>query len=91
MLGEGLEIELFDSEPENATLTGDDLWQIVMIVIRGIPTGLEVRFVCLFVPPGRILLQGSMWTNLFDPVRHLVDLQKVESRHLTPWIHQSRG
>jgi len=90
-LGEGLEIELFDSEPENATLTGDDLWQIVMIVNRGIPTGLEVHFVCLFVPPGRILLQGSMWTNLFDPVRHLVDLRKVESQHLTPWIHQSRG
>jgi hypothetical protein len=27
---------------------------------------------------GRLLLQGSVSTNLFDPMRHQVDLQKVE-------------
>jgi hypothetical protein len=32
----------------------------------------------LFVSLGRILLQGSVSTNLFDPVRHQVDLRKVE-------------
>ena len=77
-LSEGLEIELSDFEAENATLTGDYLWQVVEIVIGGVPTVLEVRFMCLFMSLGRILLQGSLSTNLFDPMRHQVDLRKVE-------------
>ena len=78
MLSEGLEIELSAFEPENATLKGDYLWQVVEIVIGGVPTVLEVRFMCLFMSRGRILLQGSVSTNLFDPMRHQVDLRKVE-------------
>jgi hypothetical protein len=77
-LSEGLEIELSHLEAENATLKGDYLRQVVAIVIGGIPTILEIRFKCLFMSLGRILLQGSVSTNLFDPVRHQVDLRKVE-------------
>jgi hypothetical protein len=77
-LSEGLEIELSDFEAENATLKGDYLQQVVERVIRGVPTVLEIRFMCLFMSLGRILLQGSISTNLFDPVRHQVDLWKVE-------------
>jgi hypothetical protein len=73
-----LEIELSDFEAENATLKGDYLQQVVEIVIGGIPTVLEVRFMCLFMSLGRILLQGSVTTNLFDPMRHHVDHRKVE-------------
>jgi len=32
---------------------------------------------CLFMPLGRILLQGSVSMNLFGPIRHQVDLRKV--------------
>ena len=78
MLSEGLEIELSDFEAENATLKGDYLWQVVEIVIGGVPTVLEVRFMCLFMSLGRILLLGSVSTNLFGPMRHQVDLRKVE-------------
>jgi len=46
--------------------------------IGGVPTVLEVRFMCLFMSLGRILLQGSVSTNVFGPVRHQVDLWKVE-------------
>jgi hypothetical protein len=77
-LSEGLEIELSDFEAGNATLKGDYLRQVVEIVIGGVPTVLQIRFMCLFVSLGRILLQGSVSTNLFDPVRHQVDLSKVE-------------
>jgi hypothetical protein len=78
MLSKGLEIELSDFEAEDAMLKGDFLWQIVEIVIGGVPTVLEVRVMCLFLCLGRILLQGSGLTNLFDPMRHQVDLRKVE-------------
>jgi len=77
-LSEGWEIELSDVEAENAMLKGDYLRQVVEIVIGGIPTVLEIRFMCLFMSLGRILLQGSVWKGLFDPVRHQVDLRKVE-------------
>jgi len=77
-LSEGLGIYLSDFEAENATLKGDYLWQVVEIVIGGVPTVLEVRFMCLFTSLGRILLQGSIPTNLFDPMRHQVDHRKVE-------------
>jgi hypothetical protein len=70
MLSKGLEIELSDFEAEDATLKGDHLWQVVEIVIGGVPTVLEVRFMCLFMSLGRILLQGSVLTNLFGPMRH---------------------
>jgi len=33
---------------------------------------------CLFMSLGRIQLQGSILTNLFGPMRHQVDLRKVE-------------
>ena len=73
-----MEIELSDFEAENATLNGDYLWQVVEIVIGGVPTVLEVRFMCLFMSLGRILLQGSVSTNLFDLMTHQVDLRKVQ-------------
>jgi hypothetical protein len=77
-LSEGLEIDLSDFEAEDATLKGDYLWQVVEIVIGGVQTVLEVRFMCLFMSLGRILLQSSVSTNLFGPMRHQVDLRKVE-------------
>ena len=67
MLSAGLEFELSDYEEENATLKGDYLPQVVENVIGGVPTVLEVCFTCLFMPVGRILLEGSVSTNLFDP------------------------
>jgi hypothetical protein len=78
MLSKGLEIELSECEAENATLKGDYLRQVVEIGIGGVPTVLDVRFMCFCMSLGRILLQGSVSTNLFDPMRHQVDLHKVE-------------
>jgi hypothetical protein len=72
-----LEIELSDFEVENATLTGDYLRHISEIVIGSIPTVLDVHFMCLFMSLIRILSQGSISTNLFDPMRHQVHLWKV--------------
>jgi len=77
MMSEGLEIELSDFESENTTLKGDYWWQVVEIVIGGGPTVLEVCFVCLFMSLGRIVMQDSLSTNLFGPMRHQVDLRKV--------------
>jgi len=77
-LSKAFEIELSDFEAENATLKRDYSRQVVEIVIGGVPTVLEIRFMRLFMSLGRILLQGSVSTNLFDPVRHQVDLRKVE-------------
>jgi len=77
-LSQGLGIELSDFEAENATQNCDYLQQVVDIVIGGITTVLEVHFMCLFMSLGRILLQGSVSTNLFNPMRHQVDLRKVE-------------
>jgi hypothetical protein len=78
MLSEGLEIELSDFETEDATLKGGYFWQVVEIVIGGVPTILEFPFRCLFIALGRMLLQGSVSMNLFNPIRHQVDLPKVE-------------
>jgi hypothetical protein len=47
-------------------------------VIGGIPTILEVRFMCLFMSPCRIVLQGSVSTNLFGPMSHQVNLRKID-------------
>ena len=49
-------------------LNGEYLWQVVEIVIGGVPTILEVCFMCLFMCVSRILLQGSISSNLFDPM-----------------------
>jgi len=59
-------------------LTGDYLWQEVEIVIGGVATVLEVHFMSLFMSLGRILLQGSILTNLFGSIRHQVDLWTVK-------------
>jgi len=71
-------IELSHFEAEDATLKGDYLWQVVETVFGGVPTVLEVRFMRFIRSLGRILLQGSVSTNLFGPMRHQVDLRKVE-------------
>jgi hypothetical protein len=44
MLSDDLEIELCEFQSEDATLKGDFLWQVFEIVIGGVPTVLEVRF-----------------------------------------------
>ena len=75
---EGMVIELSHFEGDNATPKGDYLWLVVVIVIGGVPTVLAVRYMCLFMTLGRILLQCSLSTNLFDPMRDQVDLQTVE-------------
>ena len=77
-LGKGLEIELSDFEAENAMLKGDDLSQVVEIVIGGAPTVLEVRLMFLTMPLSRMLLQGSVSTNLVNPMSHQMDLRKVQ-------------
>jgi hypothetical protein len=78
MVREGLEIELFDFEAENATLEVDFLQQVVEIVTGGIQSVPGIQFMCLFMSLCGILLQGSESINLFDPVRHQVDVWKVE-------------
>jgi hypothetical protein len=77
-LSKALNIQLLDFEAENVTLKGDYRRQVVQIVIGGIPTVLEACLICLLMSLGRILLQGSVSTNLFDQMRHPVDLRKVE-------------
>jgi hypothetical protein len=77
-LSEGLEFELSDVQTENATLKRDYLWQVVESVIGGVPTVFEVRFMCSFMSLGCILLDYSVSTNLFDPIRHQVDFRKVD-------------
>lgn len=71
-------IELSDCEAENTTLTADYLWQVFEIVIRGIPTIIEVHFMCLVISLGRILVQCSVPMNQFHPMRHPVDSRTVE-------------
>jgi len=78
MPSEGLEIEFSDFEAENVMLKRDYLRQAVEIAIEGVPTVLEIHVMCLFLCLGRILLQGSVSTNLFDPGRHQLALRKVE-------------
>jgi hypothetical protein len=77
-LSKSLEIELSHFDRENATPKGDYLRHVGEIGIGGVPTVLEVCFMCLFMSHGRILLPGSIWMNLFDPVRYQVHLWKVE-------------
>jgi hypothetical protein len=67
-----------DIEAEDATLKGDYLWKVVDIGIGGVPTILEVRFICWFLSLGRMLLPNSVLTNLFDRMRHQLDIRKVD-------------
>jgi hypothetical protein len=53
-LSEGLEIELCDFEAENAMLKGLYVRQVVQIVIGGVPTVLEVRFMCMVMSLARL-------------------------------------
>jgi len=73
-----VEIALSVFETEDATLKGDYLWQVVEIVIGGIPTILELHFMCLFMALSRVLLPGSISSNLFDQKRRYMYLRKVE-------------
>jgi hypothetical protein len=75
---EALGIEVSDFEAENTMLKGDYLWQVVEIVIGGVPTVLGFCFMCVFMSRSRTLLQGSVSANVFDPVRPQVDLWTVE-------------
>ena len=52
--------------------------QVVEIDIGGVSTVLEIHFMSWFMSLGSKLLEGSSSRNLFDPVRHQVDLRKVE-------------
>jgi len=58
-LSERLEIELCDFHAADATLKGDYWWQVVEIVIGGVPTVLEVRCMCMFMILGRVLMHRS--------------------------------
>jgi hypothetical protein len=77
-LSEGMEIELSDCEAENVRLRGDYLRQGVEILMGDVPTVLEVRFMCVVMFRGRTLVKGSLSTNLCNPKRHVLALQKVE-------------
>jgi hypothetical protein len=69
---------LSDFEAQNTTLQGDYFWQVVEIVIGGIPTVLKVHCICSCIFLGRILWQGSVLKNVICPMRHQVDIQNVE-------------
>ena len=60
MLSKGFGIKLSDFEAGNVTLKDDYLWQVVEIVIGGVLTVVEVRFMYLFMCLRRIMLQGSI-------------------------------
>lgn len=77
-LSQGLEIEHSDFEAEDAMLNGHHPSQVFEIVIGGDPTILAVHFMGMFMSLSRILWQGSVLTNLFNPIRHQVDLWNVE-------------
>jgi hypothetical protein len=77
-LSKGLEIQLSDFEAENAMLKGTYLQKVVEIVFGGVPNVLEICCMCWFMSLGRILLQGSVSTNQFDPGRPQLDHGNVE-------------
>jgi len=90
-LSDGFMIELSALEEVKGTLKVDCIWQAVEIVIGGIPTVFEVCFMCLIMSLSGILLEGAIWMNLFDPIRHQVDCRKVHGgiyirkRHFSQW------
>jgi len=77
-LSEGLEIELSEFTAENAMRKGDYVRQVVEIVIGDVPTVVRIRLMRLFMSLSGILLQGSIFTNLFDTLSHQVYLWKVQ-------------
>jgi hypothetical protein len=77
-LSKGLEIQLSDCEVEHVMLNGDYIWKVVEILIGSVPSIFEVCFMHLFLSLSRILLQGFVLMKLFHPMRHQVDLWKVE-------------
>jgi len=77
MLCEGLRIGPSFFDADDATLNGDYFWKVVEIVIAGVPTVLDVRFMYLFMSLATVLLEGSISTNMFDPMRHPVDRRNV--------------
>jgi len=78
MLSEGLEIEISDFDADNVRQKDYYFGQEVEIVIGGVPTVLKIRFKCMFMSRCRILLQRAVSTNLFDRVKHDVDLRNVD-------------
>jgi hypothetical protein len=90
--GAGVEIELSDFEAEHAMLQGEYPWQVVEIVIEGVSIVLEVRFMYLFMSLSRIVLQGSRWMNLFDPMRLLGNLKSASNslEISISWLMKSR-
>jgi hypothetical protein len=78
MLSEDFENELSNSEAENMMMKGDYVRHVIEAVIGGVPTILEICFMCLFRSLGRILLVSLVSMNLFHLVRYLVDLRNVE-------------
>ena len=75
---EGRRIDLSHLECEIGTLKGDFLRRVVEIVIGGILTVLEVRFMCVFIALSRVLWKGPISTNPVDPVKYQVDLPKLK-------------
>jgi hypothetical protein len=73
-----LEIELSDFEAVDATLKGDFLWEVVEIVIGGVPRVLVVRCMYMLMSLGRLPFRGSVSSNMLGPKRHQVDLLKVK-------------
>ena len=59
-------------------LIGYYLWQVVELMIGGVPTIVLVHFMWLWISLGRILLEGSITTNRFNSMRHSMDLRNVE-------------
>jgi hypothetical protein len=62
-------IVLSDFQAQDPMLIGDHWWQVVEIVIGSKPTVIEIHCMCMCMSLGRILLQGSVLTNLFDGMR----------------------
>jgi hypothetical protein len=78
MVSEALGIGLSDFEIENVMWKCDSLWQVVKIVIGGVPHVIEVCFMCLSLSVGRILLQSLVLTNQMEPMRNQVVFRKAE-------------
>jgi hypothetical protein len=52
-------------------------WWVVKNVIGGVPTVLGIRLMYILMTLGKILLQGSVSTNLLDSGRHEVDIRPI--------------
>jgi hypothetical protein len=72
-----LEIQLPDFKAEHATLKWDYLRPVGEVGSGGVPTILDVHVKGWFLSLGRISLQNSVSTNVFDRIRHQVDLRQV--------------